>query len=242
MSSQQYERHIESDKSSGNTRDVRDSKEFRRETNIESGYAANQQSSEKEAINTTHVHVQASVPLVAPQPPIIALGADISKDLAGLTNSIAVITAETNKLSLAPNKEILDRAAREDEQVRRELEKIAEAYEKEVGRKSEQYRQQTEAEAHKIRKMLEEQHFRDIAFRQQIVDAAIERQKKEIELEARYARRGLEREGLMAKAALEQSKMATNVVVNFDSAVGHTVSAGNTVSSAEASSVQTPVR
>nr|WBQ85682.1 CAHS 1a [Macrobiotus sp. 1 JF-2022a] len=72
------------------------------------------------------------------------------------------------------------------------------------------------------------------------------------------AKKELEREAQLAKEALERSKLATNVEVNFDSAggklqhsisffclralisVGHTTSAGTTVSESE--SVRRDVR
>ncbi|OQV15592.1 hypothetical protein BV898_10311 [Hypsibius exemplaris] len=45
------------------------------------------------------------------------------------------------------------------------------------------------------------------------------------------AKRELDREGQLAKEALERSRLATNVEVNFDSAAGHTVSGGTTIHS-----------
>nr|WBQ85699.1 CAHS 5a [Macrobiotus sp. 2 JF-2022a] len=64
---------------------------------------------------------------------------------------------------------------------------------------------------------MEKQHERDIAFRKELMDKAIERQKEEIALEAKYARKELERQREMAVNALDRSKKQTDVQVNIDS-------------------------
>jgi len=117
-----------------------------------------------------------------------------------------------------------DRARRD-----REMEAVARQSEKELEKKTEAYRKQAEAEAEKIRKELEKQYQRDIEFRKDLVESAIDRQKREVELEAKYAKTELEHERRLALDALDRSKLATNIEVNFDSAAGRTVTDSHVV-------------
>ncbi|XP_055351814.1 cytosolic-abundant heat soluble protein 94205-like [Paramacrobiotus metropolitanus] len=208
--------------------------EHHQEVRKEGSGATQTQHAEKEhTVHTGYTHTQVTAPLVAPAPPIIQTPRMAEELVGGFTGSAARYTATTGELNIQPSERLLQEAARDSAAHSRESEAIAKAHERELEKKTEQYRKEAEAEAEKIRKELEKQHERDIEFRKGLIDSAIERQKREVELEAKMAKRELEREAQLAKEALERSKLATNVEVNFDSAVGHTASVGTTVSESE---------
>jgi len=152
---------------------------------------------------------------------------------SGFTASASRITGTSAEANIHMTPEMIEQAKKDEERYRREHDAIAQQHDKELERKTEQYRKQAELEAEKIRKELEKQHQKDIDFRKDLIDSTIQRQKAEVDLEAKMAKRELEREAQLAKDALERSKLATNVEVDFQSAVGHTVSGGTTISQAE---------
>nr|WBQ85708.1 CAHS 6a [Macrobiotus sp. 1 JF-2022a] len=118
-------------------------------------------------------------------------------------------------------------APEEYERYRQRVEELARQHEAEASAKASQYRQQVEQDAELIRKTLERQHIRDIEFRKDMVESAVDRQQHEIQLEAEYAMRALEKEREAARNALDQAKMQTNIDVNIDTAIGTTVSRGS---------------
>lgn len=111
-------------------------------------------------------------------------------------------------------------SAKDQEAYAREQDAIARKHEKDLEKKTDEYRKTAEAEAERIRKELEKQHARDVDFRKDLVESAIDRQKREVDLEAKYAKKDLDHEREMARNALEQSKMSTNVEVRMDTAAG----------------------
>lgn len=227
----EVERHIES---SGGDRggDVREMHYQRTE---EHGRPVDRkQEHHQETVHTGYTHTEVSAPLIAAAPPIIHTDSNVAEGLiGGFTGSAARYTATTADISIQPSAKQLDEARRDEESHHREAAAIAQQHERSLEKKTEEYRRQAEQEAEKIRKELEKQHERDIDFRKGLIDSAIDRQKKEVDLEAKMAKKELEREAQLAKDALERSKLATNVEVNFDSAVGQTTSAGTTVSESE---------
>nr|WBQ85704.1 CAHS 6c [Paramacrobiotus richtersi] len=59
-----------------------------------------------------------------------------------------------------------------------------------------------------------------------MVESAVDRQQREIQLEAEYAMRALEMERAAAQDALERAKMETHIDVKVDTAIGTTISKG----------------
>lgn len=119
--------------------------------------------------------------------------AGLAEDLIGkgFTASAARVTGTSEELNVQPSPALLQQQKTDEDRYHREQNAIAKQHEKELEKKTEAYRKQAEHEAEKIRNQLEKQHGRDIEFRKDLVDQAIEKQKKEVDLEAKAAKQEL---------------------------------------------------
>lgn len=227
---QYYEKVVEKTTAEGgNLGDVR------RDVNVtgSSAHGASHTESHQQKQQTSYTHTEVKAPLITPAAPFISTGvAGLAQDMVGegFSASAARISGGSVDTQVHESQASRELAAKDQEKYRREQEAIARSHEKDLEKKTEDYRKTAEAEAEKIRKELEKQHARDVEFRKDVVESAIDRQKREVDLEAKYAKKDLEHERQLALDALEQSKMATNVQVSMDTAAGTTVSGGTTVS------------
>lgn len=196
-----------------------------------SSHDSHAQSDRNEHSSYTHTEVRA--PLVNLPPPIISMGSSgLAQEIIGegFSASAARISGAESSTIVHESQSSREHAAKDQERYQREQAAIVKSHEKDLEKKTDEYRKTAEAEAEKIRRELEKQHARDVDFRKDVVESAIDRQKREVELEAKYAKKELDHERELALNALEQSKMATNVQVQLDTAAGSTVSGGTTVS------------
>ncbi|GAV02176.1 CAHS11 [Ramazzottius varieornatus] len=113
------------------------------------------------------------------------------------------------------------------------VEALAAKDERDAGKRAAMYREEVERDAELIRQILERQHIRDLEFRKEMIEHQVNRQEREIQLEAEYAMRALELERKAAREALEEAKAQTAVDVKFDTAIGVTISKGSISTSAE---------
>nr|WBQ85734.1 CAHS 8c [Paramacrobiotus richtersi] len=111
--------------------------------------------------------------------------------------------------------ELVEEARRAHAAKSHEIEVLGVQYEKELERKTEAYRKMQEVEADKIRKELEKQHMRDVEFRKEIAELAIDNQKKMIDLECRYAKKDMDRERTKVRLMLEQQKFHSDIQVRI---------------------------
>jgi hydroxylamine reductase (hybrid-cluster protein) len=110
------------------------------------------------------------------------------------------------------------------EKHQQERDAIAIASQKELAQKTEDYRSAAEDQAEKIRKELEKQQNRDVEFRKELVDSAIDRQKREIDLAYKLGKKELEHNREVAKETIDSSKRRTEFQVNMATAAGETIS------------------
>lgn len=191
-----------------------------------SAHSGHSGSDKGESVSFTYTDVRA--PQHAPPSPVLIIpsAAGLAQEIAGegFCASAARISGGSPQVTITETIQSQERYMKEQENYRKDQEALVKKYEKAIEKMHEDYRKKTEAEADKIRKEMEKQHDRDITFRKELMDKAIERQKEEIALEAKYARKELERQREMASDALDRSKKQTDVQVNLDTAAGHTVS------------------
>jgi hypothetical protein len=162
----------------------------------------------------------------------------IAPQIHGMTNldlssgTSAEIHA-TSDIHLATEAQIKDMGPEEYARYRQKVEELARQHEMETSKKAAEYRTEVERDAELIRQTLERQHIRDIEFRKDLVESAVDRQQHEIQLEAEYAMRALEQEREAARMALEKAKASTHIDVNIDSAIGTTHSEGKVTTTTE---------
>lgn len=167
-------------------------------------------------------------PLMAP--PIQSVTHDL---LAQGTGGASTEIHATTNANLLGDIDASSLAPEEYERYRHRVEDLARQHEADATAKADQYRGQVEQDAELIRRTLERQHIRDIEFRKDMVESAVDRQQHEIQLEAEYAMRALELEREAARRALDQAKSQTNIDVRVDSAIGTTISKGSVSTQSE---------
>jgi len=191
---------------------------------------------------TSYTHTEVRAPSHVHVQPMISTGAaGLAQEVIGqgFSASAARISGGAVEGHVVETREMREKARRDQEKYAREQAAIAAEHEKSLAMKTDKYRKETEEEAEKIRMELEKQHARDVDFRKDLVESEIERQKREIDLEAKKAKTELEHERQLAKEALESSKMRTDIEVKLDTAAGTTVSCGTTMASSEHADVTT---
>nr|WBQ85728.1 CAHS 8c [Paramacrobiotus areolatus] len=159
-----------------------------------------------EVQQTSYMQSSVKVPFMNLPTPFISTSAVLAQDLVGegFQASISRITGISDQMESVENPQLDEETRRDIEAKQREQDTLARQYQTELERKTEAYRKAQEVEVEKIRKELEKQHLRDVEFRKQVVEMAIENQKKQIDLESRFAKKEMDRERMRARQMLEQ--------------------------------------
>nr|WBQ85737.1 CAHS 8b [Macrobiotus polonicus] len=194
-----------------------------------------QQREQSEVKQSSYTHTEVKAPLMNLPTPFISTSLGLAEQLVGegFQASIARISGASEELLVGDFPQLEEEMRRDVEAKQREQDQLAQMFEKELQRKTEAYRKQQEIETERIRKELEKQHLRDVEFRKELMEQAIENQKRQIELEAKYAKKDLERERVRARLTLDQSKFHTDISVSMESSVAGTQSEGQIVSESE---------
>lgn len=185
-----------------------------------------------QVVNTSFTHTEARAPLYTPPAPTMLVTANLAQDLVGesQTQSSARIVSTAQDVSIPEAGYLAEEARQDEEKKRRELAELEVKNVKETERQTEQYRKEAEEKAEKIRRELEAQHAKDVEFRKNLVQQAVDTQKKQIDVEEKFAKKELDRERKIAESALDQSRLQTVAEVSLDTAAGKATSSGTVVS------------
>ncbi|XP_055345301.1 cytosolic-abundant heat soluble protein 107838-like [Paramacrobiotus metropolitanus] len=192
------------------------------------------QQERKEAQQTSYMTSQVKVPMMHLPSPFMSTGFSAQELIGeGFQASISRISAVSEDMRQLDSPELDEEARKDMAAKQREHDMLTQQYEKEVERKTEAYRKLQEAEADKIRKELEKQHLRDVEFRKDMVEMAIDNQKRQIDLESRYAKKEMDRERTRCRLMLEQQKFHSDISVNLEASAAHTETSGQCVSESQ---------
>nr|WBQ85736.1 CAHS 8a [Macrobiotus polonicus] len=184
---------------------------------------------------SSYICTEVTAPLMNLPTPYISTSLGLAEQLVGegFQTSIARISGASEELLVGNFPQLEEEIRRDAEAKQLEQEQLTQMFEKELCRKTEAYRKQQEIETERIRRELEKHHLRDVEFRKELMEQAIENQKRQIELEAKYAKKELERERVRARLTLDRSKFHADIRVNMESSVAGTQSEGQIVSESE---------
>jgi len=193
------------------------------------------QREQSEVKHSSYTHTEVRAPLMNLPTPFISSSLGLAQQLMGegFQASMSRISGTSEECLVGDFPQIEEESRKDIEAKQREQEQLTHQFELDLKRKTEGYRKQQEIETERIRKELEKQHLRDVEFRKDLMEQQIDNQRRQIELEAKYAKKELDRERQRARLVLDKSKFHTDIQVNMESSVGGTESQGQIVSESE---------